>query len=921
MTDAPLLVRLAGLDASTLELFRDPAASDLVEAIGALDGELDAARAELVDRLHEAVPGIPAERRGGVLKIKRDAFNGRRLGAGAADRLAREGIEEITVRRVVELEEGRAALASELESTHRRILLDQRRGLVELAAIPEIRRALALAAPDLFDGVARFERGELVERKARKLESGLARYLSRAAAKLSPYSTFTPVGLATLEAGLDAPHLETASRADSLVRVKRYLLRQVLDVLTLCPTFRDSLPIELNNTVEEIAPGRLRFLRPGRWRRSGENGRVRYERDALVEVELGGPLIEALRRLARTGEGGRVLPELVESLRMELAAEADPASAREQVSAMVLRLLDLSFLLAVPPWPVNIGHLETALLEHLRGLGSPLGEVTDVLAELVALETGYAASADPVGAARRIDAALDALWQATARVAGLGETDAYRAPKGNFYEDVFLSTAPASPAGGAMARMPRARAAEMVAWTRPLVSILGLSRPAHALGHLVDAFLAERWPERREIGLLELFSGFQPVWEDFLRIEARQGARRTVDPLGLPELDALEALRVRLWDRLLELCAPFDEEFGAHRLDPAALAALAEQIPPRYRSQVGGALHVQPAGELWVLNRMAEGIGRLGSRFTPSMPGELAALWSTSMAARSGWTECRAADPGGEGGERLELLDLMCIGGDTLNVHAAQTRRALELPGEPSSVAAEGRVSLAELRVRRTALGPRVVDGRGRGLLPVHLGVAAHLYMPSLIKFLSALGPGALSHPFPSPPGREAAPGVRCWERLVLGDLVLQRRAWRFAPAALPELDGLGDAAAFAAIEGWRRRHGLPSRLFLAERLVLGKVVRRKPQFLDLRSPICVRILCRAMQGAGETAGVRVEEMLPTPEMAPRAADGSARAAEWVVDALALAPPDDAADDDFISSSPPVAERFANPESATAPTL
>lgn len=859
--DAPLIVRLAGLAADALDPFRDRAAADLVEALEAAEAELAAARQALVATLHEILPAAPAEQRRALLAFKRDAFNGRPLRSGA------NGCEAvITVVAVAEAQKAR--LARGLAAACRRLADEQRYHLAALATGPELRRGLALASPDLLNGLARLGSGG-TGRKTRKLEASLARYLSRAAVKTSPYSTLTPVGLALTDPELAGPSgagLAPGPYASrSLMRLKRFLLRQVIDVLSDFSPFRSSLRLSVNSSVEE-AEGRLRFLRPAGWRWSPEGDRLLFVRDALVEVALGGPLVAELRR--QQGEEG-TLAERIEALRGELAPEADPDDARQQIGQALDRLIEIGFLILSPPWPANAGYFEQPLLAHLRRLGEPVAGVAAALAEIVAIEEGYVAATDPAADLRRLDAGVRNLGQAAARTVGRVHATAPGATKGTVYEDVFVI----SRSGGEVARLPRRDATELVALTRPLVGVLGLGRRAHELGHRVEAFAAERWPGRREIGLLEFFSAFQPLWQRLLEAEAAGAQEEACGPLA--------AARRRIGERVRALCSRFDEEHGAYRLDEQELAALAAEIPLRYRTPVGGVLSVQPAGELWVLNKLAEGIGRMGSRFTALMPPALARLWAEGLTARSFVEDVN--------GEPAELLDLMCIGGDTLNVHDVQTRRVLELPGETPALPSGRRVSLAGLRLRLTPLGPRLVDPEGRVLLPVHLGVAAHQYMPSLIKFLSGLGPGQLEGSLPSPPVREAVPGVKHYGRLLLGHLVLRRRAWRFAPAVCPTLQERSEPAAFAAVHRWRRRHGLPSRVFLYERRGEGQATRAKPQYLDLRSPLFVAILRRALEKTGER-GIFLEEMLPTPELYPLGPDGRPRAAEWVIDALALAP-------------------------------
>ena len=326
-------------------------------------------------------------------------------------------------------------------------------------------------------------------------------------------------------------------------------------------------------------------------------------------------------------------------------------------------------------------------------------------------------------------------------------------------------------------------------------------------------------------------------------------------PADGDELVELERLRREVRDGL----KPLVVEDGADlRLDPADLASLLRRVPPRYRPLTGGCYGLQPADAeagTWVLNRLFGGTGRLGSRFTPVMPEPLRHRYAGHLAARA-----RLSD---HDGEELELFDLMCVQGDTLNVHVLQTPRALELPGSPTHLPAARRRQLTELAVRFTpGRPPRLVDRRGRAYLPVHLGVASHDFMPALIRFLALLGPGELRPLLPPVPVRrqgEAESTPRLW----MGDVVVRRRRFSLPAPELPAAPAT-DAAAYRAVDEWRRRHDLPRRVFWLEprsHPVAG--IYHKPQYLDWASPLFVDLFL----------GRRFDPAAPCRREAPRQAD------------------------------------------------
>jgi Lantibiotic dehydratase, N terminus len=92
-------------------------------------------------------------------------------------------------------------------------------------------------------------------------------------------------------------------------------------------------------------------------------------------------------------------------------------------------------------------------------------------------------------------------------------------------------------------------------------------------------------------------------------------------------------------------------------------------------------------------------------------------------------------------------------------------------------------------------------------------------------------------------------------ERVTVGRTVLRREGWNVAAREFP-----GDPREVSA---FARGLGMPRRLFAKSPL------ERKPMYLDLDSPVLVRVLCRHARQAAATAtggAIRFTEMLPTPD-------------------------------------------------------
>lgn len=885
----PVLARIAGLPVETVERLSS-GLSDEVAALAALEAELGTARAALADRLFERVPGAPPELRRLLLAVRRDCHNGRSLarhraspGWAALGPLA-GGVAELEAR----AETARAAFRRRFAEERER----QRRALREPLEDPAFVRGLALASADLAEAALalRGAPSEARGRREARAEAALLKYVTRAAVKVSPFSTFTPVALGRLsrDAGPAGLRLRGAGwRSRSLLRLRRYRLQQCVEMLVRYAPFRERLAVVFNDSAAETEPGRLLLVRPGCWEADAERGTLRHRADALVRTAAADPLTARLAEIL--AEGCPSLGELVARLEAEAAGPEEAGRVREEIE----RLVELGLLRLVLPWPVHEGHLERRLCEVLRTLPADpaLEAFTERLERLVALERGYARTPRPLDSLAEIRRLTRELWETAAPLAGVDPgAVAPRAGKAfDLYEDVLLLPSAGEPGGAPVVEMSRGAAREALRSAAPLMRLGGLFDHRHDFHATLSDAARERWPGRSEVGVLELFAALQPLWQEYAAFRSawwKARDRRAVwNPRGLPEVEEIGRLRAETLDGLAACSAA---EGDAVRVSEEALEALLARVPARLLASPGrgACLLLQPAstdGSLWRLNELREGTGRVGSRYTPVMPAGMRRRLAAHLAARG---VVRS------GGEEAFLLDVQCAAGDTLNVHAPLAPAVLALPGEEAGVAPRRRVRLGELRVRFGGPGERATlrGADGRLLLPVHLGLAFEGFMPGLLRFLYAFGPSEWSPVFPPRPARQEGE-VEVTPRTLLGNLVLRRRAWS-VPAAplLGALSAPEEADAFAALNRLRAAWGVPERVFFAEPIQVPHVgTHWKPQYLDFTSPLFLPLLRSALEAGGER--LALEEMLPDFGACPPDGAGRRWAVEVVLDSAALRSP------------------------------
>lgn len=96
--------------------------------------------------------------------------------------------------------------------------------------------------------------------------------------------------------------------------------------------------------------------------------------------------------------------------------------------------------------------------------------------------------------------------------------------------------------------------------------------------------------------------------------------------------------------------------------------------------------------------------------------------------------------------------------------------------------------------------------------------------------------------------------------RIRVGDVIISRERWRFAPEEIEAASVSKPHERFLALRRWARHHGMPRHCFF-------KVSsERKPCFLDFDSPIYADLFLKMVRSAAETgagASVSVVEMLP----------------------------------------------------------
>jgi hypothetical protein len=872
MTDGlqPVPVRVAGLPLRAVQALHSERCAEAARRCDEVFRALEGARRELVDELHRAVPDAPREVRRELLALKRRCYAGRLLaGSPSSTAQAWPGLAAacptLNTARALEdsLTERTAALGRVLDDVE----TAQRASLLAHLDDPGFRRGMTLAAPVLAAAAreARRAPGRLARADRRRLDESMARYVSRAALKLSPFSTLTRVATGTAAAtGLPAgwpAHNDLVER--SVLRLRRHLWDQYAAALAAHPPFRDASTVVLNTSLSVLPDGRTAVLRPPRWTVVDGNVReLRHEDQALVTMHLDPAVVPALRaRLA------------VPPVRFgDLGARWDSPSHLED-------LIHAGVLLLLPPWSVDDACAGPRLVSFLETMPRTVegDKVVERARELLAATAGFATAARPDRVLERVHELVDELWQSVADLVGLAPASGpVRNSAGHdLYEDSTWEGRLASPAP--TAPLAADDALECLKTLDPILRLSALYHQDEDFLRAVTARAVRVRPGQREFGVLELFSLCRDLWQRYiefrLRTRGAAGLPPTFDPDGEGPRHPIVGIRSAVW---AALPACLHECGDRVELSRTELTNLLAAVPRRYAPKMGGCALVQATGEdrcSWVVTRLAEGTGRLSARFTAIM----------SSATRRWYLEAL----GGYAPTRTdgESVDLLGVHGDTLNVHDVHTARALVMPGDAVDLPEGRRLDLGNVSVHiePESLTATLRDRNGVRIVPAFRGGAHTDFLPALERFLCTFGPTELEPVLP-PIRSRTVDGAMVRPRLVMDSLVLRRHAWTVLVDDLRPHLARDDAAYFLALSRWRTAMGLPERVFVRESIIsaAGELRGTKPQYLDFTSPVLARVLASIVRRApGPT--LTVEEVLPRPDRQENTV-----ALELVVDAALL---------------------------------
>lgn len=798
------------------------------------------------------------EARKALLNVKRAVFNDRKV-APEALVFARDFLppQEYALlaewhhrhtRQQTLLAEGEAALQEESDAG--------RLQLQRLAGHAGLLRGMPLASARLFEKLRRYAQTPVAQQdgRLRKVEVGLLAYLSRMAAKTSPFSSFTSVTLGrwddTPGAPLSCLRSPTQKVAGS-IQVGHLPYRQLEEALLRHPVLRQQVPLWVNPHQWVREGRRYVFLR-----REDGSPRPRISHTAeRISVLADTPQLETWGRLVRSGR------PYGDTLR---ALSTGGASADKLVQA-VERLLETGVLQLQLALPEQRWELLAALREAVSRMEAH--PAPQLLEHLVALERCYSRF-EAAAPEERLELVGEMQSQLGQAFSLLGARMMPEWEQTLVYEDTTLE--------GSEPRMSTAlwgRISDDVLLLQrllPLFSGLPLRLRAmtrffvqlHGRGGTCDNLLDFYERAHRPLGFLA-----EPVGRQRPTMDLLTALEKT--PFAPPELPLIRRLRQEFLDRAREELTSGRETWN---LSQDWLRGLSEQLPPGYTKPWASFSYLAQvvAGEdpLVVLNAIQNGHGQFFARFAALTGGKDARTNPLCQGMRE--VQSRLLPPGEA---QAELLGVFGFNGC---LHPRMTPYLIAYPAAWPEPDDAGVLQLSDLRLTHLEQEDRLqlFTRDGVAVHPAYLGMLVPSLTPPLFQFLMRFGePGRYGLPLAdaleAELPEEKSSEVRRYPRVMLGRLVLKRRQWMVPTRYLPRRGpGRTDFQFMLDVRRWREQLGLPGVVFTR---VSNAAARRgtndtenKPQLIDFDNPFLLRLFEKQIEVVRQS--LQVEEMLPAME-------------------------------------------------------
>lgn len=911
------VVRTGGMPFDELQSLAAPDSVCTADTLTRSYRELVAQAVDLSAVLYDLVPRATARKRRRLLRLRRDVHN---------IRLPRDGditvVPSPQVRR--QLESFADAVADlnqqrgDFAAIYGREIAANRTSLRAYLGNADFAAGLRLSSSALAGALARALSTPNASLDA-KTERGLLRYLTRMAAKATPFGRFCAIVPGVLTQAPEPVRMAAEpTQKWSRIRANKKLMKILLDQLLQEPAARRQLPLRINPTICK-ADGHISYLASFDTRESFQA----VSRNAAVDT-----LVDRLRN-----GGARTVQAIATEILNDPEVDATQEEAEEYVDRFLeigLLQLDLSSLGHDPDWPPRLramlegiqnSRAAESVQEFLHGF---VGRLKEVQRQGVSLD-------GPVDVLNAYVTSTLASWQCDER--GL------RGPV--VYEDASSD--------GEVQFDTRHFGTALKKLRELLVALAPFGYERSEKSFMYRFFVA-RFGSRR-VPLLDFY-------ETYYREHVKPGEAAEKQPPGTTEsrADPFQHAAQRLAETIARRWAadPSAKAINITRADIEEVGKSVPNLPDDPRSVSAFVTWVprreHPEGGQIVLPRASTsmGFGKYFSRFLYILPDEVLATLRDGEAHGKNVTLAEiAGDQAFNGNLRppIHQCEIVYPTGDRVGCPEAVEVVDLEV------VASQDRGSLDVFR-----------RGSHQRVAPLDLGFLNPRMRPPLYRLLRHLSPVTATYmnlpggiPAPQDDTEDPAqtPGCTRRPRITYEKLlVVARETWAVPMDTVPmQESGEGDADYFIRVRNWRADLGLPEQVYLKAARVsaphterseeaedaeadvgdggdFGAAVMdhkrvdqehdetslkqpngtvtadlRKPQYIDFRSPLLVGLLRRYRELNADFVAV-MEECLPRPDQLPRTQTGHRYVTEAILQ-IDLGTPMSPTNEREIQVSPP----------------
>lgn len=866
-----LAVRMAGLPVSLLEDLRFEDTWKRVHERLDYDAWLSAEGSALSEVLHSII-GQPrvADVKPQLVALRRTIFNGRQPGRHIWPEPVRHALPTEVADRIRNWA-GRLAArdtcAAELPEILRNEATVKRELLRAAVSRDNFRNGLLHSSPVLFDELAKWLRGHTGTAPDQQLLLRLAKYLSRVAAKTSPYSTFALSGLGVLD--LDADDAtRSAGVPDShrVVELNAGIVQRIARAIARHPEIARQLTVRVNPSAVRVGT-RVEFLGAP-------------PEEPIISLALTDTLRACLAHVEATSDC------TMEMLRRRLGAAAGSGQDDERVGHYADLLITTGLLQPQVPFthqggdPLReiISWLEPAQDAGLRRLRN----------DLLGLQEGLQAYSDVTSPDDR-RARHRKIHRAVADLLSALDPGSPKAvAQKNLFHESAIFTQPLPHVGGKQ-------------W-RPVMDDLDAIRRFIALFsrdlpfRLAAAeFFAARYRPGEEVGLMSFYrtasAAIRGDDETPQGAELRElwGATALDRPTrDSPSASVRELARLRSHARQAVLGLPVDAN-GTVVVNPALLRDIVGSWP----------LCVEPLGSICcylqavmrdgtshlVINGINIGYGRGINRVR-------------YLAARAGGTHLSHDGGSREPACRALLAESQGMFGTNLNLRARALRYEIEYPFTVSGRSQSERIPLNDLYVMLdsgTSTLRLISRQLNREVCPVHLGLMADFWLPTALQFMIKVFGEPSTPVHPSRPflvdmeAAEPPAGLRHFPRVDVGRVTIARSSWLMRAREAPRRQkGESDAEYLVRLVAWLQRHQIPDRCFV--RVIGPRAVSRfaapkkswKPTYIDFANWYLAAVFERLVSNPEDT--IVIQEALPALADAVNYGSVGNRVTEYIVE-------------------------------------